>query len=100
MKKWSADDIRQLRWRLGWSQAELARRLGCRQQTISGWETGIYEPQNAYSKLLEMLSSHVEHYSDQVASGSVAEAVMKQVGYTQVNSEELKLASDFDPQID
>src|SRR5258708_4521608 len=100
MKKWSADDIKQLRWRLGWSQAELARKLGCRQQTVSEWETGIYEPQNAYSKLLQMLTGHVENYSDQLAAGSMAEVVMKQVGYTQINSEEIKLVAEFDPAID
>lgn len=50
---WTGEKIKELRLRLGWSQAEFARRLGCRQQTVSEWETNIYQPQNAYSQLLD-----------------------------------------------
>lgn len=49
---WNKDNIKALRKKLGLSQMELAQRLGCRQQTVSEWEQGIYEPANAYGKLL------------------------------------------------
>jgi DNA-binding transcriptional regulator YiaG len=38
------------------SQAELAEELGVRQQTISEWETGMYQPKRAMSKLLTMVA--------------------------------------------
>lgn len=31
------------RKRRGWSQTELAKRLGCRQATVSEWENGLHE---------------------------------------------------------
>lgn len=53
---WNRHTIRQLRLRLGMTQAQLSRHLGCRQQTISEWEQGLYEPANAYGKLLDQLN--------------------------------------------
>ena len=51
---WNAESIRQSRKARGLTQAELAESLGCRQQTISEWELGMYEPKNAYQKLLSL----------------------------------------------
>ena len=51
---WNAATIRQSRKSRGLTQAELASSLGCRQQTISEWELGMYEPKNAYQKLLSL----------------------------------------------
>lgn len=51
---WNAETIRQARKARGLTQAELAESLGCRQQTISEWELGMYEPKNAYQKLLSL----------------------------------------------
>jgi hypothetical protein len=34
---------------------EFAELLGCRQQTISEWELGLYAPANAYGKLLSQI---------------------------------------------
>jgi transcriptional regulator with XRE-family HTH domain len=56
MSVWDKESIKNLRKSLGMSQAEFAAQLGCRQQTVSEWELGIYLPANAYGKLLESLS--------------------------------------------
>jgi len=45
-----------LRRHMGLSQAELAAELGVRQQTISEWETGMYQPKRAMSKLLTLVA--------------------------------------------
>ncbi|MEQ1875669.1 MAG: helix-turn-helix domain-containing protein [Bdellovibrionia bacterium] len=111
MNKWSSAEIRQLRLRLGWSQAELARHLGCRQQTVSEWETDAYAPQNAYSKLLEQLKDQSQVHSDQIRRRPVAEAMMKQVGFSQITGDEVsermpeedsmtEPEQKFDPQLD
>lgn len=51
---WDAENIRRARKTRNLTQAELADGLGCRQQTISEWELGMYAPKNAYQKLLTM----------------------------------------------
>ena len=109
MNKWTSAEIRKLRLRLGWSQAELARHLGCRQQTVSEWETDSYVPQNAYSKLLDQLHDQSQVHSDQIHRRPVAEALMKQVGFSQITGDEVSermtdeefvVAPKFDPQLD
>ncbi|RMF24002.1 MAG: helix-turn-helix domain-containing protein [Deltaproteobacteria bacterium] len=48
--------IRKLRERFGWSQAELARRLGTDAGTVSRWERGVTRPRAAHrSRLLALL---------------------------------------------
>ena len=56
---WDQQRVKQLRQKLGLSQAELARELGCRQQTVSEWELGLYAPANAYGKLLGQLENRM-----------------------------------------
>ena len=51
---WDAETIKRARKARNLTQAELAEGLGCRQQTISEWELGMYAPKNAYQKLLTM----------------------------------------------
>lgn len=51
-KIWTGETIKEARKLIGLTQAELAAQLGCRQQTISEWEVGMYAPKNAYQKLL------------------------------------------------
>ena len=101
MNKWTADKIRDLRWRLGWSQTELARHLGCRQQTISEWETGLYAPQNAYSKLLDQFADRNESYRHQMRVDSASDIVLRQSRKTQVSTDEvLGHLPPFDPAVD
>jgi DNA-binding transcriptional regulator YiaG len=45
-----------LRSHLGLNQAGLAEALGVRQQTISEWESGRYEPSRARSKHLSLIA--------------------------------------------
>jgi len=53
---WDRQRIRALRHHLGMTQQQLADQLGTRQQTISEWETGLYEPRGTSSTLLTILS--------------------------------------------
>ncbi len=54
---WNAETIRGLRKFLRLSQSAFSRQLGIRQQTVSEWETGVYEPRGASSTLLNMVAS-------------------------------------------
>jgi len=54
--KWNSQRIQALRRHLGLTQRELADRLGTRQQTISEWETGMYQPRGTSATLLSMIA--------------------------------------------
>ena len=53
---WNAGQVRALRQHLGLSQQGLADELGTRQQTISEWETGQYQPRGTSARLLTLVA--------------------------------------------
>jgi transcriptional regulator with XRE-family HTH domain len=54
---------------MGLTQAELADELGTRQQTISEWETGLYQPRGLSERLLSLIAERAEfEYDAGVAS--------------------------------
>ncbi len=57
-KQWDGQDIQTLRRHLGLTQRQMADQLGVRQQTISEWETGIYQPRGASATLLSMVAEN------------------------------------------
>lgn len=54
--QWDSARVRALRDHMGLTQQEMADQLGTRQQTISEWETGMYQPRGASSMLLTMVA--------------------------------------------
>jgi DNA-binding XRE family transcriptional regulator len=54
--RWNGDLVRALRDHLGLNQRDMARQLGVRQQTISEWESGVYEPTRARSRHLSLIA--------------------------------------------
>lgn len=60
---WDKDSVKALRLRLGLTQIEFAKKLGCRQQTISEWEQGVYLPANAYGRLLDFIQETAPNLS-------------------------------------
>jgi DNA-binding transcriptional regulator YiaG len=63
-KQWDAGSIQALRRHLGLTQSEMSQKLGTRQQTISEWETGIYEPRGASATLLSMVAEQAKFKYD------------------------------------
>jgi DNA-binding transcriptional regulator YiaG len=58
--RWDSQSIQALRQHLGLTQQEMAERLGTRQQTISEWETGMYQPRGASATLLSLVSERAD----------------------------------------
>ena len=56
IKQWNKERILALRQHLGLTQAKLAEELGTRQQTISEWETGMYQPRGTSTTLLSIIA--------------------------------------------
>jgi len=54
--QWDREQIQALRRHLGLTQHELAERLGVRQQTISEWETGMYNARGTSITLLSIIA--------------------------------------------
>ena len=59
-KQWDSAKIQSLRHYLGLTQSEMAERLGTRQQTISEWENGIYQPRGTSSTLLSIVAEQAK----------------------------------------
>ena len=55
-QQWDKQQVRALRQHLNFTQARLAKELGTRQQTISEWETGMYQPRGASATLLSVVA--------------------------------------------
>jgi DNA-binding transcriptional regulator YiaG len=62
--RWEAGSIQALRRHLGLTQTELSEQLGTRQQTISEWETGIYQPRGASATLLSIVAEEAKFKYD------------------------------------
>jgi DNA-binding XRE family transcriptional regulator len=57
---WNAQMVRALRAHLDMSQVDFAELIAIRQQTVSEWETGVYSPTRASSRLLNMVAERVD----------------------------------------
>jgi len=55
-RQWDRERVRALRQHLGLTQEKLAGELGIRQQTVSEWETGIYQPRGTSATLLGIVA--------------------------------------------
>jgi DNA-binding transcriptional regulator YiaG len=53
---WSGARVRRLRRWLQMTQRAFADELGVRQQTVSEWETGVYQPRGASTRLLGIVA--------------------------------------------
>ena len=58
--QWDAQRVRALRRHLELTQQEMAEELGIRQQTISEWETGMYQPRGPSSTLLNIVAERAD----------------------------------------
>ncbi len=57
----SPDEIRAIRERLGWTQAQLEQALGVGPKTVVRWERGTVRQSRAADRLLRVLAAHPEH---------------------------------------
>ena len=53
---WDGQRVRALRRHMGFTQQQLSDELGTRQQTVSEWETGVYQPRGASARLLTLVA--------------------------------------------
>jgi DNA-binding XRE family transcriptional regulator len=73
---WNKQTIRGLRKFLRLSQSAFSQQLGVRQQTVSEWETGVYEPRGASTTLLNMVAMSAGFNPD--AAGQITQPGLQQ----------------------
>jgi DNA-binding transcriptional regulator YiaG len=55
----SKDEVKAIREKLGWTQAELAENLGVNQSAVAHWEAGNRNPAGPVVRLLKMLVAKI-----------------------------------------
>lgn len=84
--------VRQIRYRFGWSRAELARTMNCDIALVSAWETGRSQPTAAERAQLVMFYAQVEANSQRVQLRPVAELIMEVRGLDQIDDSQVVAA--------
>jgi transcriptional regulator with XRE-family HTH domain len=82
---WTADEIRQLRHRLGYCQAEMARCLKLDLSIFSGWEAGSSSPEDIHRNALIMMMQQAESNAERIQRRPIAEIMMKAQNLSQIH---------------
>lgn len=85
----SGSDIRTLRQRLGWSVAEMARRMGCNTDLIQKWEAQTVAPDHDALNQLRYLQNHADSHSELIAQKPICEKEMEERRMAQLTHRDL-----------
>ena len=88
---WSPEEIRQLRQRLGWSRAELARRLGMSSALVFQLEQGEVAVNSETTDELEHLQDLLKSYNLRTVATPLAESQLSCQSWEQVQDDWLGL---------
>jgi len=84
--EFSKDELRRLRYRLGWSQAEMARNLNVELSVLSGFESGAAVIPAALKGSLIRISQQADSNADCTQRRAIAETLMDQLGLSQIHN--------------
>lgn len=87
---WTQVKINELRRRLGWSQAELSRRVGVSVDALRSWEDGVSRPDSEACIQLSSLEGQLNRYSKSIATDPVAETFLSKNRLNQIFKNDLK----------
>lgn len=88
--EWNRKSIRSLRLRLGWTQADLARRLQCSSYEINEWENGSTVVDGHFRGKLEIIFRQAETCCDEVQNTPRAEVELSKNFLEQIRFSNLK----------
>lgn len=88
--EWNQSSIRSLRLRLGWTQADLARRLQCSSTEINEWEQGSTLVDGHVKGKLEIIFRQAETCCDEVQNIPRAEVELSKNFLEQIPFSNLK----------
>lgn len=81
----TSGELRQLRCRMGWCQAEMARRLECDVDLVGKYESGEVELLEPHRRVLSLLFHQAENESMRVHRRPVAEILMRDRKISQIH---------------
>jgi DNA-binding transcriptional regulator YiaG len=87
---WTKTKIKAVRLRLGWSQADLARRLHCASTEIVSWECGAQIPSTYFLNELFIIAKYADACSHEVHRSPRAESLCDQNALGQIQFSEIK----------
>jgi len=87
--EWTNAKIKNLRRRMGWSYADLARRLSCKKEEILALESGNMKASKEHIDQLEIILSQCEESTAAKQSQPQAESIMKTNGLGQITKSEI-----------
>jgi transcriptional regulator with XRE-family HTH domain len=90
MSKWTAEEIKTLRLRLGWSAADFSRRFGCLSDVVLAWEKGAQHPSPDDILQMDRLEFHLENYCEQMSRGPKADEVLSTFKLEQIHQDSLR----------
>lgn len=85
----SGSDIRTLRQRLGWSLAEMARRMGCKSDLIQKWEANSVRPDSEALNQLRYLRGYAETNSELISQKPQCEKEIEERRMAQLTHRDL-----------
>lgn len=88
---WTGKRITDLRLKLGWSKAELGRRLGCKADRVSSWEEGLNEPSPEDIYHLDRLENQLKDYICNIQKLGYVDQVLKERSLSQIEDLELRI---------
>lgn len=86
---WTASEIKRLRYRLGYSQAEMARLLKLEISLVSAWEAGRFMPDHEHRNALSMIFNQAESNAEKIQRRPIAEIMMRDLGLSQIHDYEV-----------
>jgi predicted transcriptional regulator len=86
---WSAMEVRQIRYRLGCSRADMARLLGCELADVTAFEAGSLKPEGAIRNRLMQFHNEAEANSERTQRRPVAELIMSRTGLSQIHDSQV-----------
>ena len=95
---WTAGDVRGLRGRLGWCQAEMARQLKCDVELIRKYEQGETRPDDGHRHRLSSIFHQAEQAAAQTLRRPMAEIMMRDRGISQIH--DLDVLESWPPEIE
>jgi transcriptional regulator with XRE-family HTH domain len=87
---WKQGQIRLLRLRLGWTQADLARRLECEPQLVESLEMGTVDAQTNLVHKLELIAHQADLCGDEIQCMPAAENMCDQQRLEQVELNKIR----------
>lgn len=87
--KFAASEVRPLRYRMGWTQSELARSVGCNIELVAAWETGSAQPTSEHETTLIRFMQSAQSNAEKIQRLPAAEDLMTRRNLSQIHDSEV-----------